>query len=241
MPSWNPWHGCKKVSEGCQNCYMFYIDAQHDRYGGNIYKVKHNFKLPLQKDRSGNYKIPSGKFVRVCLTSDFFLEEADSWRDEAWDMMRIRSDLIFMLLTKRPQRVQGCLPHDWNNGWENVHLSVTAENQHCADERIPILLELPFKQKGIMAAPLLSEIHIEKYLDTGRISYVSAGGENYTGARPCNFDWVKSLHYQCVNANVPFDFHSTGAKFIKDGKLYKIPSKLRHEQAEKSGLSFYPK
>ena len=24
---WNPWHGCRKCSEGCQNCCMYYLDA----------------------------------------------------------------------------------------------------------------------------------------------------------------------------------------------------------------------
>ena len=47
---------------------------------------------------------------RVCMTSDFFLEEADPWRAEVWDIMRQRSDVVFFLLTKRPQRVRECLP-----------------------------------------------------------------------------------------------------------------------------------
>ena len=44
--------------------------------------------------------------IRVCMTSDFFLEEADAWRDEAWSIMRQRPDVKFFLLTKRPQRVR---------------------------------------------------------------------------------------------------------------------------------------
>jgi protein gp37 len=24
---WNPWHGCRKCSEGCANCYMYYLDG----------------------------------------------------------------------------------------------------------------------------------------------------------------------------------------------------------------------
>ena len=50
------------------------------------------------------------------MTSDFFLEEADPWRPEAWDIMRLRSDVIFYLLTKRPERAARCLPEDWGNG-----------------------------------------------------------------------------------------------------------------------------
>ena len=76
--------------------------------------------------------------IRVCMTSDFFLEEADPWRAEAWDIMRQRSDVVFFLLTKRPQRVRGCLPPDWGSGWDNIFFNVTCENQRRADERIPI-------------------------------------------------------------------------------------------------------
>ena len=73
----------------------------------------------------------------VCMTSDFFLPEADPWRDDAWDMIRMRPDVIFFLLTKHPQRVSACLPEDWGNGWENVFFHVACENQIRAEERIP--------------------------------------------------------------------------------------------------------
>lgn len=68
---WNPWHGCVKFSEGCQNCYMYFLDKMRGQSGAQIYKVKNNFYYPLAKDRQGNYKIKSGEMVRVCMTSDF--------------------------------------------------------------------------------------------------------------------------------------------------------------------------
>ncbi len=92
---WNPWHGCVKCSEGCQNCYMYFLDRMRDQNGAEIYKTKSGFSYPLQKDRTGHYKIQSGEQIRVCMTSDFFLEEADPWRVEAWDIMRQRSDVVF--------------------------------------------------------------------------------------------------------------------------------------------------
>ena len=90
--------------------------------------------------------------LRVCMTSDFFLEQADIWREEAWHIMRARSDVIFLLITKRIHRVKDCLPSNWGNGWDNIFLTVTCENQKRADERIPQLLNLPFKHKGIICA-----------------------------------------------------------------------------------------
>ena len=116
--NWNPWHGCIKCSEGCQNCYVYYLDRMRGKSGADVYKTKTSFKYPLAKDKSKKYKIQSGEMISVCMTSDFFLEEADEWRPEAWEMMRKRSDVIFLLLTKRPKRIQKCLPSDWGTGWD---------------------------------------------------------------------------------------------------------------------------
>ncbi len=236
---WNPWHGCVKFSEGCQNCYMYFLDKMRGQSGAQIYKVKNNFYYPLAKDRQGNYKIKSGEMVRVCMTSDFFLDRADIWRKEAWQIMRARSDVVFLLITKRIHRVAECLPKNWNGGWENVFLTVTCENQKRADERIPQLLALPFKHKGIICAPFLGPVSIKKYLADGQIEQVICGGENYNGARPCNFDWVKSLQKECIEANVTFCFMETGTLFIKDRKAYNLPSKrLQSEMAYKSGMNY---
>ena len=236
---WNPWHGCIKKSEGCDNCYMYFLDRMRDQDGSVIYRTKSGFNYPIQKDRKGNYKIKSGEIIRVCMTSDFFLEEADCWRDEAWELMRIRSDVVFYLLTKRPERAAANLPKDWGDGWDNIFFNVTAENQCRADERIPILLELPFKHKGVMCAPFIGKVSIRKYLETGKIEQVLCDGENYDGARPCYYDWVKLLRHECEDNNVRFVFCGTGRRFVKDGKLYKIEGNtLQTQQAYKSGMSF---
>ena len=240
---WNPWHGCKKISEGCQHCYMYYLDKTRGKDGGEIYKTKNGFDYPLQKDRHGRYKIQSGELIRVCMTSDFFLEEADPWRAEAWDIMWQRRDVKFFILTKRPERVRHHLPADWGDGWENIFFHVSCENQKRADERIPLLLELPFKHKGIMCAPLIGPVSIDKYLNrTGHISgieQVIAGGENYDGARPCDYQWIRLLRRQCEAAGISFTFIETGTRFVKDGKIYLLKGKqLQSRMAWKSGASF---
>ena len=217
--TWNPWHGCKKISEGCANYYMYFLD-QIRTQDGSFIRLTNNMKKPLAKNRKGEYKIKSGELIRVCMTSDFFLEEADAWRTQAWDIMRIRSDVKFFLLTKRPERILSCLPSDWGDGWENIIINVTAENQKRADERIPILLDLPFKHKGIMCAPLLSEIHIEEYL-SDKIEQIIVGGENYNGSRPRHYDWVKSLYHKATKHDITFAFTETETHFIKDGKHIK--------------------
>ncbi len=239
---WNPWHGCKKCSEGCQNCYMYFLDEQRGKSGADIYRTKSGFTYPLSKDRYGRYKIQSGEQLRVCMTSDFFLEEADAWRDEAWSIIRQRPDVVFFLLTKRPERVRSCLPYDWGDGWENVFFNVSAENQKRADERISLLLDLPFKHKGVMCAPLIGEIGIEKYLSDGQIEQVLCDGENYSGARPCHYEWVRRLRDECERHGVTFVFCGTGRRFVKDGRMYAIESsELQSSQAYRSGLSYQGK
>ena len=105
---WNPWHGCRKCSEGCQNCYMYYLDSLRDKDGSQIYRTKADFRYPLSKNRDGTYKVKSGEMLRVCMTSDFFLEEADPWRDDAQELAIAESNLssLFEAGQKEEQRRQ---------------------------------------------------------------------------------------------------------------------------------------
>ena len=233
---WNPWHGCRRISEGCANCYMFHLDSLRDRDGGLIYRTD-SFRYPLQKDRAGHYRIRSGEMIRVCMTSDFFLEEADAWRPEAWSMMHERSDVIFYILTKRADRIRECLPPDWGEGWENIFLNVTAENQRRADERIPVLLSIPARHRGVMAAPLIGSIDMSRYLSTGMIDQVIAGGENYGGARPCCYEWAERLFLDCRAADVRFAFIETGNVYCRNGRRYRFRSKEEQSRtAYRTGL-----
>lgn len=238
MQMWSPWHGCKKISEGCENCYMYYLDKIREKDGSVIYKTQ-NFYYPISRNRRGDYVVPAGSTLSVCMSSDFFLEEADEWREEAWQMIRERSDIKFFMITKRVHRIKDTLPDDWGDGYENVEINITCENQKRADERLPILLELPLKHKGVAVSPFISEVRLDKYLKSGQIEVVSCGGENYDGARPCDYEWVKILQRECIENNVNFCFFETGTNFIKDGKLYHMPSKpLQSKMAHKSGMNY---
>lgn len=238
-PTWNPWHGCKKTSEGCQNCFMFYLDETRGLDGSHISKNKTDWNLPLKKDRYGNYKLKEGSFVRVCMSSDFFLKEADPWRKEVWDMIRQRPDITFSLLTKRAHRIKECLPHDWGDGWDNVTFAVSCENQKRADERIPYLFLFPSKHLWISLKPFIGEISLAQYLKTGRIETVLCGGENYAGNRPLHYEWVKKVYDECLQYDVEFIFGQTGNVFVKDGKTYYIKdNQIQIEQALKSGLQY---
>ncbi|MCM1299307.1 MAG: phage Gp37/Gp68 family protein [Firmicutes bacterium] len=231
---WNPWHGCHKCSSGCKNCYVYYLDKLRDKDSSVVTKSKTGFDLPLKKDRRGNYKILSGTELGTCFTSDFFIEEADGWRQEAWKMIRQRSDVKFLIPTKRISRFEECKPSDWgDSGYPNVAIAVSCENQAMADERLPYLLNLKAHKKLIFASPILEYIDFGKFLSEGEISLVSVGGESYANARVCDFEWVAQIWRDCLKYGVDFDFHQTGSNFLKDGRLYRIKHCDEYSQAKK--------
>ena len=119
----------------------------------------------------------------TCFTSDFLLKDADEWRGECWKMMRERRDCWFYFFTKRIDRLEECLPPDWGEGYDNVLIGCTVENQSMADYRLPIFRALPVKHRSIIAAPLLEGLDISKYLDDN-LEEVSVGGESGRDARP---------------------------------------------------------
>ena len=240
MPIWNPWHGCRKISPGCAHCYVYRRDESIGKDASVVTRTG-DFNLPLKKTRQGAYKLrPEDGIVFTCMTSDFFLPEADEWRASCWDMIRRRADLRFYIITKRIERFAECAPPDWGGGWEHVTVCSTCEDQARADARLPVLLELPLKHREVISEPLLEEIHVEPYLHTGKIGHVTCGGESGPGARPCDFRWVQELRRECIRCGVPFTFKQTGAVFIREGKTYHIERKDQMAQAAKSGYSYTP-
>ena len=195
------------------------------------------FTLPIKRRRNGSYKIPPGKIVFTCFTSDFLLEDADPWRAECWRMMRQRSDCWFYFFTKRIHRLADCLPPDWGEGYDNVLIGCTVENQDRADYRLPIFLDLPIKHRSIIASPLLERLDLSAYLDD-RIEEVATGGESGVEARPCDYDWILDLRRQCVEKDIPFRFHQTGAYFIKDGRMYRVRRRHQLSQARKANIDY---
>ncbi len=238
MAIWNPWHGCHKISPGCQNCYVYRRDESIGKDASIVAKTG-DYELPRKRNRQKEYKLqPQGGTVFTCMTSDFFLEEADAWRAECWQMMRERSDLEFAIITKRISRFQACIPEDWDEGYPNVTIYCTVENQRMADERLPVFLSLPIRNRAVCYEPMLEPINMEPYLSTGRIDYVLCGGESGERARPCHYEWLLAIREQCMKYHVPFHFKQTGAVFIMNGRTYYIQRKLQQSQAAKAGIDY---
>lgn len=217
--TWNPWQGCRKVSAGCKNCYMY---SEKHRFGQNPSKPVRSspatFKMPL-KWAARN---PGIKRVFTCSWSDFFIEEADPWREEAWSIIRQTPGVVYQILTKRIERVREQLPWDWRDGYPNVWLGVSVENQAAADERIPLVLQTPAAKRFLSCEPLLGPINLNhvRYID-----WVICGGESGPGARPMDREWARSLRDQCKAAGVAFFMKQMGSIYGPN-KGHDIPPEL---------------
>jgi protein gp37 len=122
----------------------------------------------------------------------------------------------------------GIVAEKWTNGtyWPlpNVWLGVSVENQHFANERIPLLLQTPAAVRFISAEPLLGPVDISMWLyrgvieakpgdaDYDALQWVIVGGESGSGARPFDLAWARSIVQQCQAAGVPVFVKQLGAK-----------------------------
>ena len=217
--TWNPWHGCHRVSEGCRNCFMFAGDRMRGVDGSDtVRRSRTQFDLPLKKDRSGRY-LYRDTVIGTCMTSDFFIEEADAWREDAWDIIRSRKDCTFMITTKRPHRIPQCLPADWGDGYGNVRIAVSVENQRAWDERIPLLFSFPAANRDVFMAPLIGPIDTGPMLDRYGIDCIYVGGEYGPGSRMCDYRWVLDVRESCISHGVAFHWHNSGENLLMDGSL----------------------
>lgn len=231
---WSPWRGCRRISEGCRFCYIHKGDEKRGVETEKIVKTD-NFYAPIEKKKNGKYKMKSG-VVYVCFQGDFLIEEADEWRSECWDMIRERSDCHFIFLTKRISRFDICKPSDWENGYDNVTVGVSCENQQAIDVRLPILSAQPIKHRNIILQPLIEAVNIDPYISKAEL--VIVGGEYDLNARPLRYEWVLDIREKCVKANVNFEFRQCSTHFIKDGKEYTLAYNQLGRQAKAAGIDY---
>lgn len=165
--TWNPWVGCTKISPACDHCYAEdwskragrdvwgpHADRQRTKTQGN--PIKWNKRLEGSGERER---------VFVASLADVFDNHKSIqqvWRDEMWRTIRECPNLDFLLLTKRPQNIKRYLPADWGDGYPNVLLGTTVENQTEADRRIPELLAAPAVGRFLSCEPLLEEINLTR-------------------------------------------------------------------------------
>ncbi|TDX25430.1 phage Gp37/Gp68 family protein [Rhodovulum visakhapatnamense] len=240
--TFNPWIGCTKISPACDNCYAAAWDARWgNSWGPHVRRrtSSANWRKPLAWDKAA---AKSGVRHQVFCASlaDVFDNDrsiTSGWRGDLWHLIHRTPNLDWLLLTKRPQNIArylhpeeyGDLP-EWGDGWPNVWLGTSIEDQATADARIPRLLATPTAVRFVSAEPLLGPVDLTPHLHQKRwgcdfgaargggsasgtipaLDWVIVGGESGPRARPMHPDWVRGLRDQCQAAGVAFFFKQWG-------------------------------
>jgi len=207
--TWNPWRGCTKVHPRCKNCYMFTEQARYGQDPSVVIRTKTwNDPIRWQKKAAG---AGVSEMVFTCSWSDWFHVDADQWRPEAWDIVKRCPNLTFQILTKRPQRIAGCLPNDWDGGYPNVWLgsSLDPDDNHGME-----LFKIPARVKFLSLEPLLGPVDLSKVLSAA--NWIICGGESGPGARPCRVEWIRSIINQCQAAGLPCFTKQMGSNLVGD-------------------------
>jgi protein gp37 len=209
--TFNPWMGCTNVSPGCDHCYAESLARRygHAQWGNHPRKrtSEANWKKPLSWNaKAEEFKGAHGRRQRVFCASmaDVFDNQVpEVWRQELFALIGTCRQLDWLLLTKRPQNVQKMLPSDWGDGYRNVWLGVTAEDQLRFDQRWKYLQRIPAVIKFISYEPAIGPLRLPKhgpYPD-----WLISGGESGAGARPMDPQWARDIIADCRRESVvPF-------------------------------------
>lgn len=200
----NPWWGCARVSAACRFCYA---ETLADRFHPGLWGVDADRrpaseKMWAQPERWDRAAAKAGRPARVFCASmaDVFedRDDLDPHRERLWDLIGRTHNLIWLLLTKRPEHATRMVPERWlaPGMWpSNVWVGATVENQDAADTRVPRLVEIPARVRFLSCEPLLGPVDIAPWVD--QVDWVIAGGESGRGARPSHPDWFRGLRDQC--------------------------------------------
>jgi len=161
-------------------------------------------------EKQGNIEL-----VFTCSWSDWFHHNADEWRDEAWGLIKQCPNLVFQILTKRPERILSNLPKDWSHGYKNVWLGVSIENNEYV-WRAEILKNVPARVRFISAEPLLGSL---ADLTLDEIDWLIVGGESGPRFREMETVWARDLRDRARKAGVSFFFKQSAAARTEMGTL----------------------
>jgi protein gp37 len=238
--TWNIAVGCSKVDEDCKFCYMYRDSLKSTRYDPKkVRKTKTVFNTPLK------IKEPS-KIFTSSLT-DFFHEDIDAFRDEAWEIIRKCPQHTFQILTKRPERIVDNLPKDFITNYSDYsHIiwgtSVGGDHaEHRVRELIRASLLRPLVKTFLSIEPMFAAVtFLNDYYFKGRgfnhlskdertkighlISWVVVGGEsgNEKGQyryRECKLEWIEKVINDCRENNIPVFVKQLGTHLAKELKL----------------------
>lgn len=218
--AWNPVIGCRKVSEGCANCYAA---RTMERFG-------QSFEPHLSKLQTP----PKSGVVFVGNMTDLFGEWNSDEQIVAW-LDRLSLNAVNLILTKRTERLVNVL---YNlNAMTKSWWGITAENQERLEERLPALFFA--KRRWLSLEPLLGPIDFREAMAVcndigddfrGAVDWVVVGAESGPNRRLCKLEWVELIVRQCREAGVPVFVKQLeiAGKLVKD--INKFPPEFQIRQ-----------
>ena len=195
--------GCEKVSPGCQNCYA---EAWARRWG-------RSFAVKLHPERLREIrKIPPGAKVFADSMSDLFHPAVSrDYLRTVFAAMAERRDVVFQILTKRPENMLSFFRDTKTTIASNMWLGVSVE-MALYKGRIDLLTAafgsttveegaVPF----VSFEPLLGDIGKVDFGCYGReprVKWIIIGGESGPGHRPMKLEWARALVRQAKEQGV---------------------------------------
>lgn len=231
--TFNPWQGCSKVSAGCKNCYA---EVWAERFDLDVWGVNKPRKISAEstwkKPEMWNRQAFSefGRKARVFCASlaDVFEDHPDvtDARERLFSLIERTPNLIWLILTKRPDNVNLMIPDRWHGGqWpRNVWLGASVENQNVAGKRCFYLLETQAPLLFLSCEPLIGKLNLAglqyngvafSAVEFGKIvprsvDWIIVGGESGANARPMAFRWACALRDLALEKRIPFFFKQWG-------------------------------
>lgn len=246
----NFWVGCSKVAPECANCYIGRTLARQGREPwGAIYKTKTWRNLYRWEEKARLEKL----YYRVFTNSlaDFFDAKADDLRQVAWGDIRNTPHMIYLILTKRPERIMRCLPGDWGDGYSNVWLGVSTGCRMTLN-KMDSLRNIPCALRFVSMEPLLEDI--APYINLDGCGWGIAGGESGEGPehlwdaladwkdelkhprgrRTMKMEWAQNLWKRFSLAGLPFYFKQITA--FRSGQGENALGRKVHEFPDAPGM-----
>jgi protein gp37 len=152
--------------------------------------------------------------VFTCSLSDFFIQDADQWRPEIWRIIKNTPNLVYQILTKRPELIERRLPPDWGiNGYLNCWLGVSVENKKFL-RRMDVLRKVPAHVRFVSAEPLLEDICPDLAAHVDGFHQIIVGGESGNNSnlfRPMEPRWAQRILTLCRTQHIAFWFKQSAA------------------------------
>lgn len=181
--AWNPFFGCEKCSEGCENCKVFENLAKQGRDSFPAVNEKSLLKPPVMK----------GATVAVCSSSDMFHPSFGDG-DIRSVLQKLDGRNTCLICTKRSDRMRGFFKGER----VPVMMGVSIESQsHIQRAWDLVNTNANFSGRWIAVEPLLGEVDLVPILKTGKIDWVMVGAEFGENARPCPMEWIRKVVSDC--------------------------------------------